>query len=234
MGSQEKKGQKENPLLNILINIVIPSVTLSKFSTDEYLGSEMGLIVALSLPVLYGIYDFIKQKKVNFISVLGFVSILLTGVIGLFELDKDWIAWKEAAVPFIIGVAVAVSIKTPYPLVEKLLFNDKIVDIKKINLRLEHKGNAHIFKKKLDMASFLLAGSFFLSAVLNFALAKFLIVSESGTEEFTQQLGKMTALSFPVIAVPSTIFMLVALWYLLNSVKKCTGLEISEVLNGME
>jgi hypothetical protein len=50
--------------------------------------------------------------------VLGLVSILLTGGIGLLQLDTRWLAVKEAAIPGLIGLAVLMSTRTRYPLVK--------------------------------------------------------------------------------------------------------------------
>ena len=41
----------------------------------------------------------------------------------------------------------------------------------------------------------MIASSFFLSAVLNYSLAKILVKSQPGTEAFNAELGRMTALS---------------------------------------
>ena len=225
------KKKKESPLLNFAINIIIPSVILMKFSGESQLGPVKGLLLAISFPLFYGIYEFVKDKKVNFISILGLISILITGVIGLLQLDAHWIAVKEAAVPFIIGIAVIVSLWTPFPLVKKLLLNEQLIDVAKINKILDEKGNHDEFDKKMTMATYLLAGSFLLSAILNYVLAKVIVKSPSGTEAFNQELGKMTSLSFPVIAIPSTIVMGLALWYLVNGVKKLTDLELKEIFN---
>ena len=70
------------------------------------MGPVYGLLVALAFPVGYGIYDFVVRRGFNFYSALGFVSILLTGGIGLLKLPVEWLAIKEAAVPFVIGVAL--------------------------------------------------------------------------------------------------------------------------------
>lgn len=226
--SKNNKSQ-ESPLLNLVINIVIPSVILLKFSGEEYLGPVKGLIVALAFPVGYGAYEFIKVKKWNIFSILGFVSILLTGVLGLLAADAQWIAIKEAAVPFIIGLAVLISMKTSYPLVRKLLFNEQILNVDKINENLYQKGNIKRFEQKLNRSSYLLAGSFFFSAFLNYGLAEYLLVSQPGTASFNEELGQMTALSFPVIALPSTIIMLLILWYLIKNIKTLSGLEFKEL-----
>ncbi|MBX2843357.1 MAG: MFS transporter [Flammeovirgaceae bacterium] len=226
-----KKKEKDSPLMNLVINIIIPSVILMKFSGEDKLGAVNGLIIALAFPLIYGVYDFIKKKKVNFISVLGLVSILITGVIGLLQLDAHWIAVKEAAIPFIIGLVVIGSLWTPFPLVRKLLFNEQILNVGKINQILEHNGNRDKFDKKMVTATYLLSASFLVSAILNYVLAKIIIKSPSGTEAFNEELGQMTALSFPVIAVPSTIIMLLALWFLIVGIKKLTNLELKEIFN---
>jgi len=77
----------------------------------------------------------------------------------------------------------------------------------------------------------MVAGSFFLSSVLNYILAKIILVSAPGSVAFTEELGKMTALSFPVIALPSTIVLMSALFYLLHHIKKLTHLEAEDIFN---
>ena len=74
------------------------------------------------------------------------------------------------------------------------------------------------------------AGSFFLSSVLNYGLAKWILVSPPGTEAYTAELGKMTALSYPIIVIPSMIIMMTALFYLMNRVTKLTGLSLEEMM----
>ena len=81
----------------------------------------------------------------------------------------------------------------------------------------------------MAVASWMVAGSFFLSSALNYGLAKYLLVSPPGTPAFTEELGKMTALSFPVIALPSTIVLVVALFYLLQGVQKLTHLQLEDI-----
>jgi len=83
-------------------------------------------------------------------------------------------------------------------------------------------------------ASWLVAGSFFLSAILNYVLATVLITSQPGTVEFNEQLGKMTALSFPVIAIPAMLVLMGALFYLFSRITKLTGLTLEDVIHHHE
>jgi hypothetical protein len=221
--------KKESPLSNILINIVIPALILSKLSSEQRLGPLGALLAALSFPLGYFLFSLVQTRKTNFISVLGFVSILLSGSFGLLQLSGTWFAVKEAAIPALIGVATVVSLKTKYPLVKTLLFNDQVIDVPLVESHLDEKGQRPAFERLLVLTTWLLAASFLLSAVLNFILAIVLLKSPSGTPAFNEELGKMTALSYPVIVIPSMAVTMVALWRLLTGIRKLTGLTLEQV-----
>jgi hypothetical protein len=233
--SEESKPRQEPPaenqLLSLVINIAIPAIVLMKLSGEEYLGPVMGLIVALMFPLVYGLTDFWRRRSINFIAALGFVSVLLTGGIGLLQLDPQWIAVKEAAVPGIIGLAVVASIKTRHPIVRAIMYNDQIIDVPAVEAALQHHGTREDFDRSLVTASWLLAASFFVSSVLNFALARYIVRSDPGTVAFNEELGRMTALSYPVIVIPSMAVMMVALWYLFRSIKKLTHMKLEEIFH---
>jgi hypothetical protein len=74
------------------------------------------------------------------------------------------------------------------------------------------------------------AASFVLSAILNYGLAKYLLVSAPGTAAFNEELAQMTALSYPVIALPCTIMLMLAIWYLFSQIGKVTGESIESFL----
>ncbi len=221
----------ENPWISLLVNIAIPAVILMKLSGEDRLGPVYGLLVALAFPLTYGIVDLFRRRKVNFISALGVVSILLTGGIGLLQLDPKWIAVKEAAVPLIIGLAVIGSLKTPYPIVRSMLYNDKIIDVPAVDAHLERYGTKTQFERSLVTASWLLAASFFVSAVLNFVLARLIVKSPAGSVAFNEELGRMTALSYPVIVLPSMAVMFVAMWYLFRSIKRLTHMDLEDIFH---
>lgn len=227
----EQKQKKENPIWNLAFNIVIPMLVLNKLSKPEELGALYALLLALAFPLGYGLFDFIKRKKTNFISILGFVGVLLSGVIGVFNFPTEWIAYKEASIPFIIGVAVLVTIRTPFPLVKKLLYNPDVMDVEKIEGILHENNAKDKFEKTLVRSSYYLSASFFLSAVLNFVLAKIIMKSPSGTPEFNEELGSMLGWSWVVIALPSMIVFAFVLWDMFNSLKKITGLKIEDMFN---
>lgn len=226
-----KAPPRENLLLNLACNVAAPTIILSKFSKVEYLGPKWGLIVALGFPLAYGIYDLIRRRTFNFLSALGFSSTLATGGLGLLKLQPFWFAVKEAAVPSMIGLTVLVSQWCKRPLVRSMMFNEQILDVPRIEAALAERHQQPAFENLLNKASWLLAGSFALSAVLNFGLARFLIHSQPDTPEFNAELGKMTLWSWPVIALPSMMVMMFALWRLLKGVERLTGLNMDDIMH---
>ncbi len=223
------KQKKENPLLSILFNILVPILILNKLTKLDEIGPVYALLIALAFPLGYGLYDWFLRKKKNFISILGFAGIFLTGIIGVFELPTAWVAYKEASIPFIIGVAVLVTIKSRLPLVKRLLYSPELMDVERIDAILIAKNANESFDKIMRNSSYLLAFSFFLSAILNFVLAKIIMQSPAGTPSFNDEYSRMLGLSWPVIVVPSMVVMAFILWYLFGSLTKLTGLKFEEM-----
>ena len=225
---QQKPG---NMLINIGFNIVIPTLILTKLSGDDYLGPVYSIIVALAFPIGFGLREYTQTQKTNFFSLLGIFSVVMTGGMSLLQLDPQYIAIKEAAIPAIFGLATLFSVRTKYPLVRTFLFNEQVLQIHKVKDALEKNQAEQAFEQKLTIASYMVASSFFMSSALNYVLAKVILVSEPGTTAFTEELGKMTALSFPVIAVPSTIVLMATLFYLLHHIQKLTHLKADDIFN---
>ena len=221
---------KPRPFIDLLVSIIIPSIILMKFSGENDLGAAGGLITALAFPLGWGIFELIRYKKFNFIALLGLISVLLTGGIGLFELDNKWLAIKEAAVPSIIGLVVFGSTFTRFPLVKTLLFNPKVMNVEKIQQRLENKNSTAAFESRMMKANYLFSGTFVFSAIMNFILAKWIVTSPSGSSAFNEELGQLTLYSYPMIAIPSMIMMMAIFYYLWRTIHGLTGLDFEEIL----
>lgn len=224
---------KNNPLVELPVSIVIPSVILMKWSGPEHLGATNALLLALVFPIARGALDFARRRKLNLFATLGLVSILLTGGIGLLQLDAQWLAVKEAAVPGLIGLAVVVSTRTRYPLVKTLLCNPALIDVARVRARLEARGAAPAFEARLQRATWMLGGTFFFSAAMNYFLATWIVVSPAGSAAFNEELGRMTLLSYPAIALPSTVMAMFVLYYLARVIRELTGLRFTELLRAL-
>lgn len=223
---------KSNPLIEVTITLIIPSLILMKLSAPQDLGAVNALLLALFFPLAWGVRALLRERKVNLFAALGLISILLTGSIGLLQLDTQWLAIKEAAIPGLLGLAVAVSAYTRYPLVRVLLYTPVLMNVERIQSSLAERGNHAIFESRLKIATWMLAGSFFFSSAMNYFLATWIVTSPSGSPAFNEELGRLTLLSYPMIALPSMLIMMTALYYLARSIKELAGLNLTDAIKG--
>jgi intracellular septation protein A len=113
---------------------------------------------------LWGVWSLLRERKVNMLAVLGLCSILLTGGIGVLQLDAQWLAVKEAAIPGLIGLAVVVSAFIGKPLVRVLLLSPALLNVELIQENLQQRGNTLAFETRLKSATWMLGGSFLFSS----------------------------------------------------------------------
>jgi hypothetical protein len=221
---------KPRPLIELAITLIIPALILMKLSGPESLGALRALLLALAFPLFWGVRDLLRRRKLNTLATLGLVSVLLTGGIGLFELDTHWLAVKEAAVPGLIGLVVAGSALTSRPLVRALLYSPALMDVERIQQQLDARGNRAAFDARLRGATWMLSATFFFSCVMNYVLATVIVTSPAGTAAFNEELGRMTLVSYPMIALPAMAMMLAVLYYLMCSIRSLAGLQMAEAL----
>lgn len=215
-------------MISLVINILIPTVIMMRYASEDRLGPVNALLIALAFPFLFGVWEMAKTRKVGWVPILGLVSIGISGGVGLLELPASWIAVKEAMIPGILALAILVSSWIGKPLAR--VFLDAIIDKDRIYPILQEQNKMDDYDRRTSVATWMLAGTFVLSAVLNFILARIVVTADGGTQQYTEQLGRMTALSFPVITVPVFIALTASIFYIMSTLSKLTGLEMDEVL----
>lgn len=232
--------KRENIWLNIGFNIAAPSILLIKGrKIFEWFVSDASQIhnldvwifaAALAFPLVYGVYDLASRRKWNVFSIIGLLSVILTGGIGLLKFSREWMIVKEGAVPLVLGAAVLITAATRKPLAKIILMNDSVVNVGRIDAALAERGTSSAFDAALKKATYIVAASFILSSALNFGLAAWIYQSEPGTEAFNAEVGKMTALSFPVIVLPTMAILIYAMYKLFGAITECTGLSVEDAM----
>ena len=228
--SAAPKPKAENLFLNLICNVALPTAIMSWGSGERALGPKWGLVVALLFPLGYGIHDFIRRRRFNFISGLGFASVLISGGFGLLKLDGFWFAVKDGALPALIGVAVLASIRAKEPLVHEMLYNPQVIDVDRVDAALTGRNGHEGFARLMRTSSYLIAAAMFLSAALNYGFARWIIVSAAGTEAFNKELARMHWVSLAGISIPTMAMMMYALWRLLQGIRSLSGLTLDEIL----
>jgi hypothetical protein len=105
-----------------------------------------------------------------------------------------------------------------------------VIDVPRVESALDARNQRAAFLNLMSTSSWLLAGSFALSAVLNFILARIIITAMPDTPLFNEQLGRLTWISYIVIMLPSLAIMIVALWRLIKGLERLSGLTLDEIL----
>lgn len=247
--------KKENPLLSLLLTIVIPSFLLEKLGGwitkdtygifDLHYGSFnlqdnaalVSLIIALSFPITYGLWDYISQKNKSWMAILGVINISLSGGFALLQLSGSWFTIKEAAFPFFIGIFVWLSSKKEKSFFQILMLNPQIFNTKLLTQKVEENQAGSQLKSLFTRSNKLFAISFFLSALLNFVLAYkiFIPITEVDPHKIqailNSQVAKMNWMGFVVIALPLMLFSLYIFIDFFKRLKVFTQLNFQELLN---
>lgn len=227
--------KKENPLLSIVFNIVIPVLMLKngeEWLTDytQYFKLDdqaLTFLVALLFPLSYFIYDFINRKNINFISILGFVNVLLTGGIGIFGskygLSRNWFILKEGLMPLTIGLFLFFLSKIRKSSFQKIILNEALFNVEKINESQTDNFNQSM-ERLITTAGYYFIGGFFISSFIQFILATIIVTSNPGDPGFNEQVSTMTWVSYIAVLGPTMIVVGKGYYDLMSGIEKLTGL----------
>jgi len=247
-----KNKKKENPLLSLCCNILIPVIILKNGSKwikkilIQYHGEEwvyqnsiivdispIVFFIALICPVIYFFYDLVNRKNINLISILGFINILLTGGIGIFGakfgLSKNWFILKEGLLPIIIGLVLIIMSKYRQSSFNNILLNDVLFDNDKIRISIKE-DMKYEFQYIVRKAGYYLISGFFISSIIQFSLAYFIVVSSPGESSFNEEVSTMTWVSYIAVLLPTMLIVGKGYLELISGIEKITGLKKDEFL----
>lgn len=217
-------------MFKMLFTIALPIVILLTLSSDDRLGPIPALMLSLAFPVGYGTWEFRRSNTFDTTAMVGIVSTLLTGVIGVFELSPELFAVKEAAVPILFAALIIISQYTRFPIV-RLLF-DQTIHRQLVNEAVNARNAESAMNSTMTKTAWMWAGSMVFSGVLRFFLAEIVVTGQPGTPEFNHQLGVMNLLRLPTVTVTTMVLMIGTIAYLVRSVAAISGLSPTEFFRG--
>ncbi len=239
---------QDNPFANIIINVLAPVLVLSYLSKDGdklwHVGPMWAMFIALALPIGYGLWHYVKYRQMNIFSLVGLLSVLLTGAITIYlwsggqSVRKNaalLFGIKEAVQPLILGSLFLITHKMGKPLFNLFLYNDNIFDLPRIEGAVKERDNQTNYQALLWKSTILFFGSFLISSVMNLALAFHFLgdldpMSADWKQLYNKDVAKITGWGFVVIGVPLLVVSGFILWYLIAGLKRLTGLETETIM----
>jgi len=253
----DNKSSQQHPLANILLNVIVPVLILTYLSKDPdiqvrlhkvarpwHIGPLKAMALALSVPLAYGIWHYIRNRKANFFSALGLVSVLLSGTLTLYLWNHNGtvkpnagflFGIKEALIPLVLGIAILASHRSDSPLIRVFLYNDTIFNLPKIEERITEISAQDAYARLLLGATRLFATSFFLSSLMNLGLAYWLFLGFDASainalENYNTIVAKVVGWALAVIGVPVLVFLFFTLRRLLKGLGDLTGFTDEEMM----
>ncbi len=235
-------------LLNLGLSVIAPVIILNKCSAEGaafwQMGTAPALVVALSLPLACGLYNFVSARRVEPIVLLGLLGTVLTGVVSLYANTGEgvairpdtpwWYAAKEALVALLLGGAMLVNTRGEGSMLRVFIYSDALFDIPAIEKAVAAAGAKaeQAYGCILNRASAFTAGSLFLSAAANFALALYFMlpIRELPAAEqavaYNYAVGDMTWWSYVIIGLPLMATIIAVVRYLVSTLSTLTGVSV--------
>ncbi len=221
-----------NAIADLLLTVVLPSLVLDQLSEPARLGPSWALVVSLLFPVGFGVWCWWKKSGWNVFSILGFITILLSGGLGLLKLDAFWFALKESAMPLALGAAFPLSHFFGKPLITALVLQPQILNLRAIHATLDTPVKQKNFQTTLMHGSWWIGLAMVGCSVGNFFLAIHLLNGkEPGGEAFVKGIGTLNWASLLVIGIPLCVVMLLVFIWMVCQFQRITGLERSDIMN---
>lgn len=225
--------QRSHPILSVVCSILLPVLVLNKCSAAGeawyQLGSTAALVVALSLPVGYGLWNILTKRGGGVITLLGIVTTLLTGLVtiyaesgadGALRANTPWIyAAKEGLLPLVIAGLVLLGGTGEGSLLRTIFYTEEAFHTREVEARVAEQGRWADYEAVLGLMNCLMAGTFLTSAVLSFFIALHFqlpvleLPAEQQAEAYNYAVGSITWWSWVLISIPTlAIFIALCFW----------------------
>jgi len=166
---------KPNPLIELAVTLIVPSLILMKLSGPRP-GRGQCAAAGAGFSAGLGCADWLVRGKLNlFAALASSASCSPAASACCNSIRAGWPSRKRPS--RLDRAAVVVSAHTRYPLVRVLLFSPALMNVERIQQSLGQRGNGDVFETRLKAATWMLGGSFFFSAAMNYFLATWIVVS---------------------------------------------------------
>jgi hypothetical protein len=214
--------------VELVCTVAIPAAVMIFGSPPDRLGPVGALLVGLAFPLGYGLASMARDGRPSALAVVALASVLLSGLVGLLELDAAWFAVKEALLPVVLGGMVCATAPTRYALVPVLL--ERLLDADRTRAALAERGQQHTFDRVARRATLELGAVTIASAAGSYVVARLMVGSAGGTEAFADEMGRYTVASFVAVALPALAASVWVLRRTLDALEAAAGVPVEDLV----
>ena len=183
-------------------------------------------------PVGFGVWCWRKKLGWNVFSTIGLVTILLSGGLGLLNLNAFWFSVKDVAMSVAIGAAFPLSHYWGRPLINAMFLQPHLMQMARLEAALEVGERRREFNREMFKGSWMIGLGMVGSAVVNFYLDMYLLRGkEPGSVAFVKGISTINWVSTIVLGVPLMVVMLAVFVWLLRRMQQITGLRKDELMH---
>jgi intracellular septation protein A len=226
--SPAKPKKSSTSFFQLIVTFVLPLIVLTKFSSDSLLGPTRAMLLALSFPVVFELYNALNRRKPSFLSLLAIGGILVTGLISLLGLSEGWLAIRRSA-PYLFGaLVILISIWIKHPIVQAAL--SQILDMDLINETATKTKKTAALKRIVDQTGYMLSFLLLLMTIATYLMTRIVITSPTHSAAFNQEYAKLGLLSLPIISLPLLVGVVIIVMFLITKIEKLTGIDGENLL----
>ncbi len=236
-------------LINVFMSVLAPVLILGQCSEegDRFweLGTTPAMVIALSLPLAYGAYHFIKTRKLDAVNIMGLIGTGLTAFVTLYANTGEggairpdtpwWYAIKEAMIPLLLAASIMITARGEGSLLRVFVYTDGIFDIARIERKVAELQRGDCYEALLWRASLMTASALVFSSVANFFLSLYFllpVIAAPADEQsllYNYAVGDMTLWGYVVISVPILLALIGVMFFLRAALQRLTGLAREDI-----
>lgn len=218
--------------IEIVGGLVVPICVLLLFSDDEELGPAIAFGVAIGSSAATALASCFLRRRVSIRALLSLFAILASAGFVLFQWSQEWFAWKEAALPTASGMLLAVLHildRSPVTFLLKRVVNERAIET-----AIASPVDRIAVRRARGRVSWAIILAMFVSAAVNFSLAKLMVTARPGTAEFNQQVASFNAVDGPVVFGTAGLMIIGATLHYVIAARRTTGIPLATLVRSHE
>lgn len=215
------------PLLILNPNLLGEGIGVASLLGDEKAGNIRAYVLSCLIPVAYVIWDFIVNRNLSPIALIGGAGAITKGALAFWYVDGFLFAIKDSARSYLTAILFSLSALTKTPIFRVFLDAVTIGESEQDRDATRQALAEPTVHNALVKATLAFAFTDLVGGIINSVVNYQHVTAKFSTSDFNDQVAKVNAIMFiPGIAI-SMVGVAIAIWLVQRAVKARYGAEAS-------